>query len=68
MLSFRGGSGRTSRLDCIIVGGGVIRTATGFDTAFFLDFVGIVKEGLEESFFGPFVFAHEDAGCGGGDV
>ena len=42
--------------------------AAGLDAAFVLNFFGIVKEGLEEAFFGPFVFAHEDGGGGGGDV
>jgi hypothetical protein len=36
--------------------------ATGLDATFFLYFFWVVKEGLEESFFGPFVFTHEDGG------
>jgi hypothetical protein len=39
------------------VGGGSGATS-GLDAAFLLDLVGIVEEGLEETFFGPFVFAH----------
>ena len=42
--------------------------AASFDAAFVLNFFGVVEEGLEEAFFGPFMFTHEDGGSGGGDI